>query len=670
MNGDFPIAAQGHRRRLYALAAIWGIVCLVLAGRLVQVQAVRHQSYLLQARRQHQRRTALRANRGAILDRLGRVMAVDVEARSFFANPGLVDDPERVAAHFAPLGRQPFARLVGELQSDRHFVYLARQLDETRTAQALSLEFAGVYHHTETRRSFPQNGLAAQVIGYTDVDNRGSGGLEWALDDILRGTDGAVAYRVDAKGTPVPGSRQHARVPEHGYSVVLTLDMVYQDILEQELDRTITDSQADAAMGLIMAPRTGEILAMANLPLFDPHQPGASPAALRRNRSVTDAYEPGSTFKVFTLAAVLEEGLTDEEQKVFCGQGRLRLNNGDIIRDHQPFDTLSVRQVIERSSNIGTIKLARHLSRRQLYEYLRRFGFAARSGSGLPAESAGMLAEVRRWSDRSLETIAIGQEVSVTALQLAQGVGAIANDGLLLTPRIVKGVMGPDGEYEPQEPPAPVRQVVSPQTAARVRNILEGVVTTGTGHLARIDGVRIAGKTGTAQRAAASGRGYDPNSSMVSFVGFLPADDPKLLCLIVVDNPRRGRWGGQVAAPAFGRVIERIMHLQDGPAMPGRARAVAATERFQEIPDLRGMSRHAARLQAGLRGLPVAFDGDGDIVVDQSPPPGRYDKELVQIACALGHWQDTEHIVVGTTLARQANLLRRMQTGPPPVEEF
>lgn len=662
MMGTRSIAGKNRRRqRVQALAMVWGLLCLVLVGRLVQVQGVRHKAYLARARRQHERRIELKARRGRILDRHGRTMAVDAESRSFYANPALVEDPDKVAAHFAPLVGRPASRLVRQLRRDGHFVYLARQLDEAQSARAMSREFTGVKHHAETRRHYPQGGLAAQVLGYTDIDNKGGSGVEWALDSVLRGTDGAAVCNVDATGRPVPGSSENSLGAQDGSSVVLTLDMVYQDILEQELDRAVQSCQAEAATGIITEPRTGEILAMANLPLFDPNRPGDSPPRHHRNRAVTDAYEPGSTFKIFTLAAVLEQDLVELNEPIDCGLGRIRLRRGSVIRDHQPFDTLSVRDVIKHSSNIGTIRLAQHLSPRQLYEFIRRFGFGTYAGSGLPGESPGLLAEVGDWSERSLATIAIGQEISVTALQLAQAVGAIANDGLLLTPHIVKGVITSDGRYEPGEIPAPVRQVVSPATAAQVRGVLEEVVKSGTGRLASIEGVRIAGKTGTAQKAALDGSGYEPDSNVVSFVGFLPADDPHLLCLIVVDNPQRNRWGGRVAAPAFGRVIERILHLPDGPGIPAKGRAVAAEDRIAEIPDLRGMSRRAARFQAGLRGLPVAFSGDGELVVAQRPAPGSHGDEFVQISCALGQTRQEQPIEVQRGLARQANLLRRMK---------
>jgi len=648
-----------ERRRLRWLAVGGALLWLALAGRLVQVQGVQHEEYLARAREQHERRVKLKARRGRILDRRGRELAVDIQAVSFYANPALVDQPEQVARHFASLSRQPVEILERQLRGEGHFVYLARQVEETALPHAESRRFRGVGQHPETRRYYPQGRLAGQLLGYTDIDNRGSEGVEWAFDELLREQDGAALSYVDARGRYVPGLQQQCKTPENGHSVMLTIDAVYQDILEQELDRAIQRSEAESGMGIISDPRTGEILAMANLPLFDPNDPGSAPARWRRNRTVTDPYEPGSTLKAVAAAAVLEEGLGAIDELIFCENGRLELDNGDVIRDPQPHGVLSFCEILEKSSNIGTIKIARRLPRQRFYEHIRRFGFGTRTGIGLPGESPGLLNHVSQWSGRSLETIAIGQEISVTPLQLVQAFSAIASGGTLVVPEIVKEVGRGDDYREESAHPQPVRRVLSPSAAATLRHILTRGVTYGTGKQAQIEGIAVAGKTGTAQRAALDGKGYDSERNIVSFIGFLPADDPELLCLVVVENPQKDKWGGRIAAPAFKRIMERILYLPEGRRMaPSRRHDPGEVARVT-IPDLRGLTSRVARFQAGLRGLPVTFSGMGDVVVQQHPLPGTDEVSMLHIFCVLGSAGDAATDVGGIPL-RQTRLLQTL----------
>lgn len=630
----------GHHGRLRLAAMAGACVWLCLICRLMQVQAVQHAEYERRARDIHERRVQVKAHRGRILDRRGRLLAADVGAYSYFANPALVEDPAAVARFFAPLGGQPEYALEQQLRGDGRFVYLARQLDDGALARAESQEFAGVHRHPETKRIYPQGRLAGQLLGYTDIDNRGSEGLEWAFEDLLRGHHGAASLAVTARGEQVPLSRQEQRPPEDGNSVILTIDAHYQDILEQEIASAVEESRAEAGTGVIMDPRTGEILAMATVPLYDPNDPGQTEAKYRRNRTVTDAYEPGSTFKMVAFSAALEEGLVRPEESIFCENGRLTVGNGQVIRDHVGYGTLTAAEVLAHSSNIGTIKIARRLTAPKFYEYMRNFGFAVRTNVGLPGEGTGLLREVDHWSARSLETIAIGQEISVTALQLAQAYGAIANGGTLLAPQIVKAVIDRDGRREERRPQA-IRQVISAQTAATMRKLLTGVVDEGTGDKARVDGLAIAGKTGTSQQVAENGTGYDPNELVASFVGFLPADNPRLLCLIAVDNPRLNRWGGSTAAPAFKRVVERILYLPDNsdmvPAPPAPPEGEKRKPVAVQIPDLRGMTDRVARFQADLRGLPVTLTGSGPVVTQQLPLPGSTSEEgELRITCTLG----------------------------------
>ena len=634
---------------------LWAMVI----ARLVQIQGFLGEAYAERAYGQYVRQTSLSAKRGSLLDRRGTEMAADVKARSFYARPERVQDPQAIASFFARLNGFNSEKIVGQLSGERSFVYLARQVDASAVdAQADS--FAGVYSHSATRRFYPLGSLAGQLLGHTNIDNEGREGIERAFDGVLRETEGAQVAYVDARGLQVPGSIQQRTAAENGRSIVLTIDALYQSILEEELARSIKEADAASAMGVILEPNTGEVLAMANVPLFDPNHSGRSTAVQRRNRVIADAYEPGSTFKVIAAAAVLEDGLAEVGERVDCEEGLLRLSNGDLIRDITPHGELSFAEVIEQSSNIGVIKFARRLPRARFYQYIRSFGFATRSGIELPAESSGLLQRVDRWSDRSQETISIGQEISVTALQLAQAYTAIANGGELLIPQVVKGYADRDGRFEEERAPRVLRRVISEKTSATLRKILHGVVDRGTGSRARIAGVSVAGKTGTAQKAAVDERGYDPDASIVSFAGFLPVEKPQFVCVIVVDDPRKERWGGSVAAPAFQRVMQRIVHLPGGLLADRPVAEHLVPTRV--VPDLRGMTRSAAHLTAQLRGIEVRAEGHGSVVVGQVPPPGEEVLMGVDIRCQMG--EDISHLSdVEALEGRQMRLLEVLEQG-------
>jgi cell division protein FtsI/penicillin-binding protein 2 len=641
---------------LIAGAAFW----LVLIVRLVQVQGLQHAEYALRAKEQHLRRIELKATRGGILDRNGRELAMDIQAVTFYANPSMVERPEEVAKYFASVGSQSFKTLVGQLNSSRRFVYLARQVaEENLQEQVRSQNFSGVFEYPETKRYYPYGSLAGQLLGHTDIDHNGSEGIEGAFENLLGGINGLALTYVDSRGRQVPGMRQEHRPPQDGRSLYLTIDAMFQTILEEELERAIEKSAAESGMGIISDPRSGEILALANVPQYNPNNPGSTPATLRRNRVITDPFEPGSTFKVVAASAVLEDGLADTSDSVFCGLGRLVLENGDVIRDVHPYGTLKFSEVLAKSSNIGTIKLGKRISSNRFYEYIRCFGFGTRSGIDLPAESPGLFKPLRKWSSRSHETITIGQEISVTALQLAQAFGSIANGGTLMAPRVVKAVVGPDGRLEEEKPPLPIRRVMSPATASTLRRILAGVVEGGTGRRAHIEGFAIGGKTGTAQQVAKNGKGYDPNSNLVSFVGFLPADNPEMLCLIAVTNPRKGRWGGAIAAPAFKRVVERVFNLSEG-VEPQYFAADDGTMAIS-VPDLRGMRPSAARFQADLRGASISFSGQGEVVVEQKPAPGSTNEDGGHIFCVLGPVEQSPSLGREIASLRQALLLQNLR---------
>jgi len=595
-------------RHIKRQKAIWLIVFCLAGGlilRLASLQVWAADDYVEKARRQHEKRIPLQASRGRILDRNGKVLATNLEARSFFvSNVGELDNLKAIAVRFAKAGESS-TRVLERLEEKRSFVWLDRQvLGGTQEEQLPE----GVGWMVEMRRSYPMKSLAGQVLGYTDIDNVGIDGMELARDDLLTGEPGVMVSQVDARGKCLAALGVVERLPRNGADVALTIDADYQSILEEELASAVARFKAESGIAIVTDPRTGEVLAMANVPLYDPNAFNRVGPEVRRNRAVTDLFEPGSTFKLVALAGALEEGLFRSEDRIFCENGSLDVA-GDEIRDTHPNGWLTVREVIEQSSNIGTIKIGQALGPGRLFRYVRLFGFGNNTSSGFPGEVAGELKHPSKWSGRSLETISIGQEIGVTALQMVAAYGAIANGGQLMAPRIIKRAIGDNGVVSEMDPIA-IRQVVSPEATRRVTDVLEGVVRNGTGSNAQIPGYRVAGKTGTAQRVTEGKPGYDPDRYVSSFVGFLPADRPELLCLVVVDSPQGTYWGSQVAAPVFNRVMRRVLSLRDT-RLRHRARPAEGTPLADTVvPVLTGLSGEAASRTPGRQGFRARFVRD------------------------------------------------------------
>lgn len=653
-------AVRRLRWVLFIGAGLW----LGVAARLVQVQGVEHPTYAERARTQHERQIRLSARRGDILDREGRRLALDVRAVSFYAHPGAVTDRQGIARHFARFNGRSVDEMAGMLEPQRNFVYLLRQTPDDALERIRAERFQGVFEQEEVRRDYPYGPLAGQLLGFTTIDNEGREGIELALDDVLEEQPGEALSYVDNRGRILPDRSQAMEPARHGASVSLTLDASIQGILEEELVRAVAETEAEGALGVITDPRTGDILALASVPLFDPNHPGASPAEHRRNRLITDPFEPGSTLKPITMAAVLEGGHASSDTSVYCEDGVLELATGDTLRDTKAYGWLTATQVMARSSNIGMVKLAGTLDRSELYSSLRAFGFGTRTGTGLPAESAGLLRHARDWSERSLATISIGQEISVTAVQLVQAFGSIANGGVLMAPRLVAQTRSADGEVVRQGHPQALRRVISEQTAHTLESMMLRVVDGGTGKQAAIPGIAVAGKTGTAQRALPEGGGYAEDEYVTSFVGFLPEPTgAKYLCLIVVDNPRVGKYGGTVAAPVFRRTMERVLSLHgERPVAVAPPREAGRIDIADVVPDLRGLSPERARNQASRRGLRVQWEGSGPMVVQQSPPPrvARRNQSSV-VVCRLGDAEDVPSaLALGGVPLRQAVLMRKL----------
>lgn len=663
-----PVAAAARlpaerqlQLRFMLLALLLGLWGAIIALRLIQIQVLEHKAYEVRASRQSERTVNLAARRGPILDRNGRQLAVSVDAESIHAEPQSIRDADREAGLLAralSLSTGERHELAGQLRRDRAFVWVKRKVDPNQAAAVRALELDGIGFLTENRRYYPKRELAAQVIGYAGIDNTGMWGIEYALDDVIRGRAAKVVVRTDARRRPVG----HAEKPStDGRSVTLTLDEAIQYSAERELDQAVRETRAVGGVVVVLAPRTGEILALANRPTFNPNVFGAYDPAQWRNRAVTDSYEPGSIFKVITAAAALQEHVVTPDEVIDCGNGSIEVA-GQRISDLSPHDKLPFRDVIAKSSDVGVIRVAQRLGRENLERYVRAFGFGAPTGVGLPGESGGLLRPLSRWSPLSLASISFGQEVGITALQMAVAVGAIANGGYLMKPLIVRQIEDGAGNVVQSFKPLAVRRVVDPETADVLTDLLTGVVRYGTGRRAALPGYVVAGKTGTAQKIDSTGH-YSQEDHTASFVGFVPAKRPELVILVSLDTPRGpNNQGGDVAAPVFARVAQaalrrlavppdeagRWIHVVDAPdqgSLPAtyrpapdagaRVRAAASSDATEKMPDLRGLSAREAAVIAARLGLVVALTGSGK-VFGQTPAPGAVIEPGATCTLALG----------------------------------
>jgi cell division protein FtsI (penicillin-binding protein 3) len=620
------------------LAAVAATAFATIALRLAWLQVVQHADLAELAERQYSRTVVLHAQRGPILDRNGTVLAVSSPAESLFAHPRTIGDPVRVAARLAPILGRPPRQIHGQLVGKRGFVWLDRRLPPAAAEQVRALKEPGLGLVSEPLRLYPSRELAAHVIGFEGLDG-GLEGIERAWERTLAGTPGKAVVGRDALGREVVTQRV-LRPPAPGQGVVLTLDANIQHLAERELDAAFRRTRSRAAMAVAMDPRTGDVLAMAVRPTFNPNRfaEGASSEAWR-NRAVTDPFEPGSTFKVILAAAALEERVVRPDDRIFGENGAITIAR-TTIRDWKKYGWLTFAEVLQNSSNVGSIKVGLQLGGERYHRYMTAFGFGAPTGVGLAGESRGVLREPGRWSALSLPTMSIGQEVSVTALQLVAAFGAVANGGTLMKPRLVRAVVDGEGREIRRFEPQAVRQVISPETARTLTRLLVRVVDEGTGHNAAIPGYAVGGKTGTAQKLDPATRRYSRAPGVLSFVGFAPADDPRFVMLVMLDEPKNEKWGSEAAAPIFAAIgADLLRYLRVPPSDAAPVQIVTGTEAAPRplmrmagreegwtadgprMPDVRGMPLRGALATLHPLGLNVELAGRG-IVVEQTPAPG------------------------------------------------
>jgi cell division protein FtsI (penicillin-binding protein 3) len=520
-------------------------------------------SYLAEkADKQHNHVVDLEPQRGTIYDRDMRALALNVAAYSLFANPKAMTAAQKgdaVRKVSQVLGTDPGA-LSRKMGKEKSFVWLARKIPQDKYELLKAVKLHGLGFIRESKRFYPNGELAAHVMGFANIDNVGLQGVELEFDKYLHGTKGVAQFLRDARQRDLMIEKDFI-APKNGHDVVLTIDETIQYIAEEALDRAFRKYNAQAASIIVLNPRTGEVLAFANRPTFMPDYPEKFPPENRTNRAVAFVYEPGSVFKIVTATGALEENITNEDEIFFCENGKYLVGN-HILKDAHPKGRLTFRQVIEQSSNIGTVKVAQRMGPDKVYEYAHRFHFGQRTNIGMTGEVGGWLKATNRWSKTSIGAIPIGQEVTVTAVQLAVAIAGIANDGVLMKPYFIRYVRDPNGVIIEENKPQVTGRVMKPETARRLRSILQGVVDNGTAQMARMKDITSGGKTGTAQKVV-NGR-YSHSKFVASFIGFAPVEDPKLAVVVTVDEPHPAYYGGVVSGPVFKEVVENSMKYLSG----------------------------------------------------------------------------------------------------------
>ncbi len=538
--------------------------------RLVYLQLSKHDEYAGLAAEKHVYKQPIYADRGIITDANGEVLAHNIPRQTVVADASHLNDVPATIALLSSALKLDEKEVAEKLQTDRRYIVVQREVSQ-QTAEALKAELRsenlrGVYFEHDTARLYPNNAMLCHVIGFTDFDHTGIQGVEASMDQYLRGQDGFRYIEHNRAGQEIVMYRGQERGSRDGYQVHLTIDLNLQNIVENEIDAAMREFRPEKATIILMRPQTGEILAMANRPNFDLNQRSTAKPETMKNRAVIDMMEPGSTFKIVTAAAALNEKKVRPDTTIFCENGVWNFG-GRPLHDHKPYGELSVTNILVHSSNIGAAKLALSIGDQKFYEYIRRFGFGERTGIELPGEITGVIRPPQSWSKISISRIPMGHEVGVTPLQMTSAMATIANGGKLIAPRVVKSITTADGKTVTEFLPSVVRQVISPQTANQVALALRGVVSDkGTAAAAAVPGFVIAGKTGTAQKVDPHG-GYEHGKYVVSFSGFLPADKPEFVGLVVLDDAKTAtpelNYGGLVAGPIFSRIAEKAARYLD-----------------------------------------------------------------------------------------------------------
>ncbi len=635
------------RIRIRIIGVLFAIFFVITSCRAFYLQILKKDEWTRIAERQQQKIVPLIPKRGTIYDSTGAPLAVSIEMDSCYAEPVFIEDPGAAAAKLAPIIGMPREKLQRKLSGKRGFVWLRRQITPDMTRKIKDLKIAGISFVKESRRYYPNSEVAAHVIGFTGVDPQGLQGIELKYNSQLLGNTGYLVTERDALGRDIALMDKVVQKSSKGYNITLTLNKNIQYVAEKELAKAVTESRAVGGMALVMDPQTGKILAMASYPTFNLNAFRNYPQDSLRDRAVTDTFEPGSTMKVFLIASAIESGIIGPNDTFNCENGSYAIG-GRIIHDTHKYGNLRVSEILKYSSNIGAAKIGGRLGAKRLLANLRNYGFGEITGIDVPGEVPGMLRDRSRWYPLDLATISFGQGLSITSLQLVTAVSAIANGGLLMKPYLVDKITDDAGTVIRQFHPEIRRRVNSAHTSQIMTKMMEGVTSEGgTGLNAVVDGYLVAGKTGTAQKVDPLTKRYSATKRTASFVGFVPADNPRLAILVVVDEPKTSPYGGVVAAPAFREIAHQsLCYLKVMPTLPLKAKEVTAengtcsvTQEDQGpfadegvidepsggggiMPNFRGMSIRQVLQYMGKNSLNVKIIGSGR-AVEQNPQPGH-----------------------------------------------
>src|SRR5438270_13970476 len=598
-------APQPNKARRRAFAIVIGLVAwmFVIGFRLVQLQLNRHDELSARARNQQLEAIETSPTRGQVLDRQGRELARSIDTESFFADPREITDVADTARRIGGitgLDRKDLAsRLADAKSSNKKFIWIIRRMGAQSGAKLDALNLPGVYSRQEPKRYYPNDSLAAHVLGFVGTDEIGLSGVEQSYNEKIRGESGKVYLEMDRDRRAF---ESYEVQPQPGQTVVLTIDQVIQYRTEQALSAAVERTHAKSGTAIVMDPRTGEILALANAPTFDPNQAAKVSPEERANGALQSIYEPGSTFKIVAYSAAIEKGLVKPDDKIDCQMGQITVA-GRLIHDGHPYGIVTVADALAKSSNVGAIKLGLMVGNESMYEYMKRLGFGSRTGVDLAGESPGILRALNRWQPSSIGSLAIGQEVGVTPLQMATAYSVLANGGTLVKPHLLRELRAPDGTVLFQAKPE-TRPALKAETTEALRSMFEGVTLRGTAKKAQLEGYTAAGKTGTAQKVDPKTHTYSATKFIGSFVGSGPVSNPAVVIIVVIDEPQGAYHGGDIAAPVFREIAEQILpelNITPDTEMKIAPPLIAQTSK---APSPQQIKEDAARLERREQTLP------------------------------------------------------------------
>ena len=610
------------KRIAYLCLGVMAAIALLIC-RLAYIQFIQSNHLQKMALEQRMRPVPVEAKRGIIYDRNNKILAVSINVDSVYAVPSEIKDAEAASIKLAAILDLNSKDIYAKLKEKQSFVWVKRKIDAKQAAQIKKAKITGIGMTQEGRRFYPKANLASHILGFAGIDSQGLNGLEWSYDKYLKGSQGSVIAERDGLGREIPEGMEKFLPAKDGNNLILTIDEVIQHIAERELERAVVVNRAKSATVIIMEPKTGEILALANKPDYNPNEFWKYSQELWRNDAVFYNYEPGSTFKIITSSAAVEENMVKPDDNFYCSGGITVGGHYVKCHKHEGHGAEDFRDVVKNSCNPGFIQVGLKLGKEKFGSYIRKFGFGQLTGVEIQGESKGIVKDIADVQTIDVATNSIGQGIAVTPIQLVTAVSAVANGGTLMKPLIVKRIEETDGKIVKEFSPISVRRVITQETAAIVGELLEGVVSpNGGGKNAFLEGYRLAGKTGTAQKAAATG-GYAENKYVASFVGYGPVENPRFVILVLINEPSTGNYyGGQIAAPVFREIARDVLRYMEIPPSVAETKLPDSKKSEVTVPDLTNMM--AADVEKKLQevNLNLRMVGDGPVALDQTPKPG------------------------------------------------